>query len=490
MNHLFLMKNLLKRSDLLLRSFLFALGAVVAMAASANTITNENALPGDPGWELNNPAFNREIEGYSNLTSVQSGNAIKFFISTDDTKSTINIYRVGWYGGVGGRKVYGPVTLRTSRQPMGTPDPVTGYLDAGWKYGTTIWVPSGTPGTAAAWTSGFYVAKITGLTSGYQCYIPFVVREPNRTSDLLFNSGVFTYAAYDFWGGSCFYSSPRATRISLNRPYQRSFGAGDFLNWEIQMVRFLEKNGYDVTYQTDVDLHVGRNYWANHKALLFVGHDEYWTYEMRQNTENALSWGQCIGNFAANTCYWQVRLEPDAAGNANRTIVCYKYDAATSDPYMTMTGAQYQKRITTMWRDPILNRPEGKLFGTQYMGDPYYGDIIVSNTSNWVYKNAGLVDGAVLTGILGYEVDHVDPAASPSNLTILSNSPTTFGPSNMATYIAPSGGTVFSTGSMQWSWGLDGYGTAWLWPQPYYVSAAAQQITNNVLTKFTTGNYP
>lgn len=475
----------------LLRFTIFLACALAAALGFANSLTipNENALPGDSSWELTNPAFNSEIEGYASDVSVQANNAIKFFISTDDPQATVSIYRVGWYGGVGGRKLYGPVTVNTTRQSHPAADPSTGYLDAGWTANLMVWVPSRTAGTLKAWTSGFYLAKVTGTTSGYQCYIPFVVREPNRNSDLLFNSGVLTYAAYDFWGGSCFYSNPRATRISLNRPYQRSYGAGDFLNWEIQMVRFLEREGYDVTYETDIDLHHGRNYWSTHKALLFVGHDEYWTYEMRQNVENARLWTQSIGNFAANTCYWQVRLEPDAAGNADRTIVCYKYDADTLDPYAAIQDPVHQSRITTMWRDPVLNRPEGALFGTEYIGDSFYGDITVTNASHWVFKNSGLTNGSVLTGLLGYEVDGVD-TSTPSGATVLSSSTTPFGQSSMAIYTSTAQGTVFSTGSMQWSWGLDSYGTAWLWPQPNYVSPAAQQITRNVLYKFITKKTP
>ena len=472
-----------KRWGALVRPLALGLSLLLAVSAAANPITDENKRAGDRAWELDNPAFHREIEGYASETSVQGGNTFKLMLSADDAQCEVDVYRIGWYGGVGGRLVNGPVTVNTSRQATGTPDPTTGYLDANWPVTTTVKVPR------SGWASGFYLVKVTGLTSGYQCYVPFVVRESNRSSDLLFTSGVLTYAAYDFWGGQCFYSGPRATRISLNRPYERSYGGGDFLNWEIQMVRFLEREGYDVTYQTDIDLHHGRNFHANHKALLFVGHDEYWTSEMRQYTEYAKTFGQSIGNFASNTCYWQVRLEPDAGGNSDRTVVCYKYDAAASDPYALKTGSYYKSRITTTWRDPILNKPEAALFGTEYMGDPFYGDMTVTNANHWAFKNSGLTNGSVLTGLLGYEVDKVD-TASPSGITVLASEPTTFGASSMAVYTTPAGGTVFSTGSMQWSWGLDAYGTAWLWPQPNYVSPAAQQITRNVLYKLITRRNP
>lgn len=474
----------------MLRALGLAVIGLITVPALAKPIESENLLPGDPSWELDNPAFHREIEGYASATSVQAGQQLKFYISSNDPQATISIYRVGWYHGVGGRKVYGPVTLATRLQNQPSSGDASGYLDAGWSATTSIRVPLFLPGTAKAWATGFYVAKVTGTTNGFQTYIPFVVRDPNRASDLLFTSGVMTYAAYNFWGGDSFYSEDRAKRISFNRPYDRSYGAGDFLNWEVQMVRFLEREGYDVSYETDIDLHHGLNAAAPHKALLFVGHDEYWTYEMRANVEAALRRGQSMGNFGANTCYWQARLEPDANGNPDRTVVCYKYDAADQDPYAKMSGSWYQSRVTTTWRDPILGRPEGKVFGTQYIGDPFYGDIVVANTGHWAFKGTGLTNGQVLPGLLGYEVDAVDPLAAPSTVTILGSSPCTWGNSNMAVYTTPQGGTVFSTGSMQWTWGLDDYPTAWLWPAPNYVSPAAQQITRNVLYKLITKRNP
>ena len=54
------------------------------------------------------PAHEREIEGYASLTSVNVGGSISFFVSTSDSTYTMDFYRIGWYGGAGGREVFGP----------------------------------------------------------------------------------------------------------------------------------------------------------------------------------------------------------------------------------------------------------------------------------------------------------------------------------------------------------------------------------------------
>jgi hypothetical protein len=107
-----------------------------------------------------------------------------------------------------------------------------------------------------------------------------------------------------------------------------------------------------------------------------------------------------------------------------------------------------------------------------------------------VFARTGLVNGSRLVGLLGYEVDMrfggfgsvVQLASSP--FTIL-QSPFTSGTSHMTIYTAGSGAQVFATGSIQWSWGLDDFnGPSQGGLRPSRLSAAAQQITDNVLERF------
>jgi hypothetical protein len=462
--------------------------------AAENAIVMENAKPGDPSWVLENPATQHEIEGYASATSINRGQAISFFVSTQDPSYTIDVYRFGWYTGVGARRMMPTVTQQGQMQPTPAPDPTTGLIECQWKNPYVLNVP-GDPQNPINWTSGVYLAKLTGVPSGKQSYIIFVVRDDARPSAYLFHSSVTTFQAYNNWGGKSLYdynsTGGRAAKVSYNRPYglggqptaASGVGAGEFLTtyvpgvvspyptgWEYNMLRFLERNGYDVTYNTDLDLHENPNALLGHNALLTVGHDEYWSWEMRSNVIAARDAGVNLAFFAADVAYWQIRFEPSPiTGDPDRTQVCYK---DSSDP---ITGPLE----TIQWRQ--LGMPEAAFIGVMYFTDRVNADIQVQNTGNWVFAGTGLNDGDSLTGLLGYEVDQIT-SSSPSNVVVLANSSTpTPQNANMSVYTAPSGATVFATGSMQWNWGLDDYDTPTL--RPSRQSASAEQVTRNILGK-------
>ena len=163
-------------------------------AQSANPIQIENQNPGTNAWLITNTANNHEIEGYASLTSVNAGGQISFFVNTIDPQYTLTVYRLGYYGGLGGRRMTQPVTLGGIAQPIPTPDPTYGIVECQWISPYVLTVPSN-------WVSGVYVVKLVGSQSGKQRYITFVVRNDNRASDLIFKSAVTTYQAYNAWGG-------------------------------------------------------------------------------------------------------------------------------------------------------------------------------------------------------------------------------------------------------------------------------------------------
>jgi len=160
-----------------------------------------------------------------------------------------------------------------------------------------------------------------------------------------------------------------------------------------------------------------------------------------------------------------VRFEPSTSGDPNRVMVCYK-DPAANDPVAP----------TYMWRGPENNRPENGLMGVMYVGsdvfDPFGGyDYVVANANDPYYNNTGLTNNTPLTKLVGYEWDAVvNNGFTPSGLVVLSQSQpdsTNGGPapglppgtnsstSNAVRYTATGGAKVFSTGSIQFAWGLD-----------------------------------
>jgi N,N-dimethylformamidase beta subunit-like, C-terminal len=208
--------------------------------------------------------------------------------------------------------------------------------------------------------------------------------------------------------------------------------------------------------------------------------------------------------FSGSTCYWQVRLEPSPLnGGANRTLVGYKayaFNAANAfpsgDPYYLDTDPSNDKYITTSWRSAPLNSPEASLQGSQFQAEQVNGDIVITNGGHWALAGTGLANGDRLTGLLGFEVEGVVPGASPANTAVFAHStytsPPAVGPgivdgtgfADMTTYVAPSGAIVFSSGSMQFTWGLDDF---MITPgiRAAVQSAQAQLIMKNVVDTLT-----
>ncbi len=494
-----------------------------------NPITIENQKIGTTDWQLTNPARNQEIEGYASLTSVNRGEQINLFVNTKEPSYTIAIFRMGWYGGAGGRQILPTITQVGIKQPPPIVDQVTGLIECNWQSPYILKI-SDNSNAPTAWVSGIYLAKLTASKSGLQSYIIFVVRDDHRDSNILFQSSVTTYQAYNNWGGMSLYRwnsrGKQAQKVSFNRPYAVSpnpaaaygVGAGEFLTnlqparktsnagWEYNMVRWLEREGYDVSYATNVDIHTNQIDLRTtkpilflHKVFLSVGHDEYWSWQMRQNVEAARNHGVSLGFFSANTCYWQIRFEPSLiTKDLNRTIVAYK-ESSELDPFARDKNLANDYLVTTLWRNSPVNRPEDALIGVMYQTYKVNADIIIDLTvPDWLLAGTKLkLDNMTasmqmqhqtplkqihLVGLLGYEVDRMFGNA-PANTIRIAHSPYIHHGkrryADMTIYTTGSGAIVFATGSMQWNWGLDDYNAPRL--RPSVVSADAQAITHNVL---------
>lgn len=378
-----------------------------------------------------------------------------------------------------------PVELAVSPQPVPPPHAVTGLVECAWPVAHTLAVPG-------EWTSGYYLAKLTQLSSGKQAHIPFVVRD-SRRADHLMISAMTTWQAYNAWGGKSLYGfnsdgGKQASAVSFNRPYAARGGAGDLFMWEASMLRFLEREGFDVTYATNIDQHSDPSIFEDRKSYLSVGHDEYWSWEMRANVERASSMGVHLGFFSANTCYWQMRMAPDGRGVANRTMISYKESALREDPLALDGNPSNDHLITTLWRNHPVNRPEEDLLGVMYRASPVDGDIRIDDASHWIFSGTGLTRGSVLPGLLGYEVDAI--IRGSRSVVRLAHSPFIAsddgetGHSDMTFYEREGKSMVFAAGTIQWSWGLDDINS----PNGISrVQPAAQQMTRNLLNAFRGG---
>ena len=460
----------------------------------------ENQQPGSGNWSmfpLGQPAddVGKQIKGYASATSVNLGESITFYVTVNPAQQyTMDVYRMGWYQGLGGRLMQSIGPLQGLAQPACPVDSSTGLIECDWTASYTLSVPP-------TWTSGVFIVKLTNA-QGYQNYITFVVRDDARVADIMFQQAVNTYQAYnnypddratgksiyDFnsYGANTVSGTPRAVKVSWNRPYADR-GAGQFLSWEVYFIRWLEQSGYDVKYSTDVDTHENSARLLSSKAFLSIGHNEYWSKPMYDGVEQARDAGVHLGFFGANAVFWQVRFEASPlSGAADRVLVGYKYgtNGTMIDPVQGPT-------TTILWRDPFLNRPEQRLMGVQFSGQidvsapnaPY----VVKNSSSWVYAGTGLHDGDAIPGMVGYECDSSMsnfplPTSVAGTYQVLSQSPYVdpgAGPmtANSSIYQAPSGAWVFGAGTTSWSWGLSDDGDGYMNPQ-------IQRITANLLSRF------
>lgn len=451
--------------------------------ASQNPIVIENQNDGTTDWKITNPAMNHEIEGFADATSINAGESLNLKVSLSSAgKYDLEVYRLGYYGGAGGRLISSAPGLDglTQSSPTMT-NPATRLIECLWDVSYEL-------KTSAAWTSGLYVIKLTDCRSGKQSLVPFVLRKDFQPSDIGFQDAVTTAQAYNMFGGFSVYDAnsvgnKRAYQVSFDRPYDAAhygfsntdgFNCNNMLAWEYNMVRWLESQGYDLSYYTNVDVHSRPLQILSQRIFLSVGHDEYWSMEQRDRVESARDNGIHLAFFSANTAYWRVRYDSSSRGQSNRVVTIYKDSSGIGAGLCLDPLAQLDPTASTsLFRSRGVNRPENALLGVGYVSEQdkiYEGfDFIVSNAADPIYAHTGLRNGDRLKGLVGYEWDAVlDNDASPDGLVIISESstranktlsslPGSTNPnvSHAAYYKAESGARVFSTGSIQWVWGLD-----------------------------------
>jgi len=443
------------------------------------------------------------VVAYTSTPSVNKGSSIAFKISVNPAQTyTIDIYRMGWYGGAGGTWVTN-VPIRSGIKQAACPmNATTGLTECGWSNSYTLNVPT-------TWTTGVYLAQITNQ-NGWIGEILFVVRDDNRVANFLYQVPVLTYAAYnnyprgasngksiydaDSSGANTIVGSPRAVKVSLDRPQRHQFGSWLGTDWtEIHLVAWLEKMGYDINYTTDLDIHAAApGYLEKYKGIIYGGHTEYWTKAMYDKTEFARSAGTNLAFFGANAVHWQVRMENSGKGTANRVLACYK-DELNTTQFDPITDPLLK---TMKWRD--LGRAEQTLIGVQHdingwnLNTTNQPPLIINNSSNWVYADTNFTDGTAVPYLIGYEIDNLNSAyAAPTSMsqtsqTILGNSPyVNHGgaayTSQASIYQAPSGAWVFGSGTMSWSWALARDPNIWVTPNEIYQNSGIQQTTKNLL---------
>jgi hypothetical protein len=425
---------------------------------------------------------------------VAAGQRLRVFASARVAASCrLEVFRLGYYGGAGARRVLLQDSVRVPAQGWWTPadglhdartatyDATTGLLDCRW-------TPVASIETGLDWVSGYYTVRLTDPAGAYSSGV-FVLRDDVRPGKLIALVPTFTHQAYNVWGGKSLYDynttnidflfgHTRAVKVSFNRPCDRAYGMKQEIldGNEPQFVQWVERLGYDVSYCTDADLHRNPDLLQQSRALLIIGHAEYWTHQMFSHTMAARDSGKHLAFLGGNDVYWQIRAEADAGGHSQRTVVCYKN--AADDP----RGGDPDS-ATVRFVDPPIELPQSVLTGTVYGSEllPYTQDWIVA-CDHWLLSGTGLRPGDRIKGLVGREYDRVgQPDFTPPGTETIAASPVTDahggrGTAGSSLYRWPSGALVFSAGTIYWTRALTDNSPNYDW--------RVGRITSNLLDRF------
>ncbi|HZU58782.1 MAG TPA: N,N-dimethylformamidase beta subunit family domain-containing protein [Actinocrinis sp.] len=457
-----------------------------ATSAAANPVQRENSRPGTPGWEI--PAnAGTVITGYASETSVTPGQSFQLHVAAPPgSRYRVFVYRLGWYQGIGGRLIACVPGCRSShaaiaQPPPTTPDSVTGLFRAPWRVTENVVIPSDA-------ASGYYEAKleiVSGAHAGAVGNVPLIVRQNPAApaTAVLVQVPVNTWEAYNPWGGKSLYqfnTSRHALEVSFDRPFDQSEFHDMVTRLELPWVRFLERSGIDVSYQTDIDTDTTPGSLLHHRLVFSIGHDEYWTQQMREAFDQALARAVNL-MFGSNSGEWRMRY---AAGR--RAIVEWRDSSLDSslDPV----------------RDPRLEsgffssfgEPECRLMGVEHLwaaqrdltSPPTAYTVVGPRSDPWLAA-AGLAPGDVIPGVVGYEWDSYIPDCFAGQVVRLMTTsiPGSGGVTHSADMVratAPSGGRVFAMGTMELAWALDGQGGRSADPRvTALVTAALRDLTRS-----------
>ncbi|MGZ8850405.1 MAG: N,N-dimethylformamidase beta subunit family domain-containing protein, partial [Thermoanaerobaculia bacterium] len=469
------------------------LGVTTATAAcpappGSNKIVVENCLAGDPQneWDITGMG-DTTIQGYATDISFNQGQTAQFKITTTAAAYHIDIYRLGWYGGSGARKVATIPDTSTTKTNQAA------CLNDELSANTTHMVDCGNWTVSASWaipasaTSGIYIARLVREDTLGASHIVFIVRDDEGHSDLLYQTADTTWQAYNRYGGrSLYFPAARAYKVSYNRPFTTADNNRE--SWlfgpEYPMVRWIEANGYDVSYFTGMDTDRFGSELLEHKVFVSVGHDEYWSGAQRTNVEAARDNGVHLAFFSGNEVFWKTRWENNFNGadftgpTPYRTLVCYK-DTSNNIKIDPLPGVW-----TGTWRDTRFvphdgGRPENQFTGTLFMVNrDGTGTMDVPSADGKLrfWRNtaiATLPAGTTATlpfGVLGYEWNEdpdngLRPAGQirlsttvQSGVAYLRDFGTTYTPGTATHYMTlhrRGSALVFSAGTVQWAWGLD-----------------------------------
>lgn len=374
------------------------------------------------------------IECYCDFPSYRAGDAVDVHVNTSSASFDVEVL-----DGTRGR-----IPVWSAKAVAGAQHEIPADAAAngcGWP--VTFSIP-----TTSEWESAAYIIVLTAA-DGSRGEGLFVLRPVTRKASILFVVALSTYQAYNDYGGANTYSKGGAAYnggipvVSWRRPLPPGFvvksddfvklanvtpgseavpfidwavghgvstwtGSAGWTNWEEPFVEWARAEGYSFDFACSHDLHSDPATLDGYTMMLSVGHDEYWSWEMRDCVERFVETGGNVAFLSGNTAFWQVRFD-DAF-----SMTAYK-GKWRDDP---LYGTADQSRVSGIWSNPITGRPENQLTGVSFVAAGYArlagaspqgtGGFTIYRPEHWVFEGTNLRYGDLLgreSVLVGYEVD-------------------------------------------------------------------------------------
>ena len=423
----------------------------------------------------------RSVWGYVDFHSIQGGESFHLMLATDPidkiVRGHIEIFRIGYYGKSDRIKVWesGLVTVQERK-----------LYDSGGVIGPG-WPSSLNNIPTTMWQSGYYTFDFVDLADRRDADIAYIVVTPtDLDGDILVKLNTNTYQAYNTWGGANFYESlftgAITNMVSFNRPTR-----SEFFRWEYYYVLWLEhlasELGLIVHYATDFDVHEDSKFTTKYPLLISVGHDEYWSKEeFTHMYDRIFVHGKNTLFLGANVAYKQIRFvdvdSTESISFEGRQMIFYSDNV---DPITFKRGQDPVLDQATLFakdyrRSGIMLTGVSFQSGFQYDGNlsyPYY--VALDPDAHPLFAETGYTLGSPIGNLVGHEWDNTDPSSKRNRYWNADVSQIPFLPKDKLTILfageaidykgkkgkaeavyfeSDVGSKVFSSGTIQWSWGL------------------------------------
>lgn len=448
------------------------------------------------GWTSERPSDDPscpEVWCYTDKLSYRAGDIIELHTTATVPLFSVEIYRDG--------SVPRTVFRRGDVPGASHPTPDDAYArGCGWP--VTLEIP-----VLEDWPSGFYVVLVRAVDDQrgelWEREHGFTIRANTTTADIALVLTTSTMLAYNDWGGANHYrgigDDPRndvgSPVSSTQRPIARGmirkpggapreanpgslpiFGAPRYpayewarlhgysrhhadafwATYERPFAVWAESNGYELNYLTQHDLHNDPQSLDGYRCAIVVGHDEYWSWQMRDTIDAFVDAGGGFARFGGNFG-WQVRISDDST-----TQYCYRL------PQLDPITAEHPHLATTFWEAGSLGRPGAQTVGLNALGGVYNrygvaaprssGGFTIYRPEHWAFAETDLYYGDQLgpvpVCVAAFEMDGVEYTfhrglpyptfedGAPDTLEILAMAPAVRGEEDRFDGAYPIGGPV------------------------------------------------